>query len=45
MRDPALMEYAGQGLLKVRIFPIEPKSEKRIRLKYSQALKLDGKIV
>ncbi len=38
MRDPALLEYAGQGLFRVRIYPIEPHSEKRIRLKYTQVL-------
>ena len=39
MRDPALLEYAGQGLFKVRIFPIEPRSEKRIKLSYTQVLR------
>ena len=42
MRDPALMEYVGQGLFKVRIFPIEPRSEKRVTLKYSEVLSRDG---
>ncbi len=41
-RDPALLEYAGQGLFKVRIFPIEPRSEKRIQLKYTQLLRSDS---
>lgn len=45
MRDPALLEYAGQGLYKVRIFPIEPRSEKRIKLSYSQLLTADGGMV
>ncbi len=43
-KDPALMEYAGQGLFKVRIFPIEPRSEKRVKLKYTQVVKKDGRI-
>ena len=38
MRDPALLEYLGQGLFKVRIFPIEPRSEKRVRLRYTELL-------
>jgi Ca-activated chloride channel family protein len=42
MRDPALLEYAGQGLFKVRIFPIEPHSEKRIRLTYTQVLRQES---
>lgn len=42
MKDPALMEYAGQDVFKVRIFPIEPNSKKRITLAYTQVLKLDS---
>lgn len=42
MRDPALLEYLGQGLFKVRIFPIEPRSEKRVKLKYTEILTQDG---
>ncbi len=42
MRDPALLEYLGQGLFKVRIFPIEPRSEKRVKLKYTELLTQEG---
>lgn len=42
MKDPALLEYAGQDLFKVRIFPLEPRSEKRVKLKYTQLLSADG---
>jgi Ca-activated chloride channel homolog len=45
MKDPALLEYAGQGLFRVRIFPIEPRSEKRIRLKYIEMLRSDNGLV
>jgi Ca-activated chloride channel family protein len=45
MKDPALLEYAGQGLFKVRVFPIEPRSEKRIQLKYTQLLRSDSGMV
>lgn len=38
MVDPALLEYSGQGMLKVRIFPIEPGSEKRVKISYSEVL-------
>jgi Ca-activated chloride channel family protein len=44
-RDPALFEYAGHRLFKVRIFPIEPKQEKEIRLKYTQLLQREGNLV
>ena len=42
MRDPALLEYAGQGLFRVRVYPIEPRSEKRVRLKYTEVLAKEG---
>jgi len=42
LRDPALLEYLGQGLFKVRIFPIEPRSEKRVKLKYTELLAREG---
>ena len=45
IRDPALLEYAGQGLFKARIFPIEPNSEKRVQITYTQLLRSDGGLV
>jgi len=45
LKDPALLEYAGRDLFKVRIFPIEPNSKKRITLAYSQLLKSDGGLI
>lgn len=45
MKDPALLEYAGQDLFRVRIFPIEPNAPKRVKLKYSQLLRQDGGLV
>ena len=41
-KDPALLEYAGRDVFKVRIFPIEPNSKKRITLSYTQLLKADN---
>ena len=43
--DPALFEYAGQSLFKVRIFPIEPKKEKEVKINYTEILERDGKMV
>lgn len=42
MQDPALLEYAGKGLFKLRIFPIEPRSTKRVRLTYKQLVPYDA---
>ena len=43
--DPALFEYAGQSLFKVRIFPIEPRKEKEVKIKYTEILQRDGRMV
>jgi len=42
MRDPALLEYAGRDLFKVRIFPIEPHGRKPIRISYTELLRSDA---
>ena len=44
-RDPALLEYAGRDLFKVRIFPIEPNAIDRLSgdQKGSMALSVPGR--
>jgi len=44
-KDPALLEYADRDVFKVRVFPIEPQSRKRITLRYTQLLKSDAGLV
>src|SRR5205814_1351131 len=44
-KDPALMEFQGRDLLRVRIFPIEPHSRKKVALSYTQVLKMDSGLV
>jgi Ca-activated chloride channel family protein len=41
LKDPALMEYAGYGIFKAHIFPIEPKKERKIEFSYVQVLKYE----
>lgn len=36
--DPALLEYKGKDLLRVRIFPIRPKTEVQVRLQLNHSL-------
>jgi Ca-activated chloride channel family protein len=38
LKDPALLEYANQAMYRVRIFPVEAKSEKRIKISYREIL-------
>lgn len=45
MKDPALMEYADRGMFKVRIYPIEPHSKKRVKIRYTQVLTADNELV
>lgn len=44
-RDPALLEYTGRNAFRVRIFPIEPRSRKKISLAYTELLKADAGLV
>jgi Ca-activated chloride channel family protein len=40
--DPALIELAGHGLLRARVFPIEPGQERKVELRYTQLLDRSG---
>jgi Ca-activated chloride channel family protein len=39
--DPALLEYSESGVFKVRIFPIDPGSRKRVKISYHEFLDMD----
>src|SRR5213592_1314847 len=41
-RDPALIELAGHGLLRARVFPINPGETRKITLRYTQVLERVG---
>lgn len=41
-KDPALIELAGHGLLRARVFPIEAGDTRRVTLRYSQLLEGAG---
>ncbi len=41
-RDPALLEFVGTRLFRASIFPIPPRSEKRVKLSYSEMLAGDS---
>ena len=36
MKDPGLIEFIGRRLLQMRVFPIEPESDTRIKVRYQQ---------
>lgn len=45
VKDPALLEYADQDLLKARIFPIEANGRKKVTVSYTALLKADSGLV
>jgi Ca-activated chloride channel family protein len=44
-RDPALVEWMGHGLLRTRIFPIQPGEERRIIIRYESVADREGDAV
>lgn len=44
-KDPALIELIGKGMMRARVFPIEPGQTRRITLRYTQVLDRAGDAV
>jgi Ca-activated chloride channel family protein len=44
-KDPALIELVGHGVLRARVFPIDPGAERRVILRYTQILGKDGDLL
>lgn len=44
-KDPALLEYMGQGLFRTSVFPIPAGQERRVEIRYTQVLKSDTGLV
>jgi Ca-activated chloride channel family protein len=42
MRDPGLLEYMDDGLLRMRVFPIEAKSTVQVEVSYVHALRFES---
>lgn len=45
LRDPALLEYAGQNVIQASIFPIEPGDDARVQIRYQQVLIAENGLV
>jgi Ca-activated chloride channel family protein len=43
-QDPALLEYFKDGMFKARVYPIPAHGETRVKLGYSEMLKLNGEV-
>lgn len=44
-KDPALIELVGHGVLRARVFPVEPGATRRVILRYTQVLGRDGDLL
>lgn len=44
-KDPALLEYLGERAFQVRVFPIPPKGEQRVKISYQQVLQRAGNLI
>jgi len=44
-RDPALVEYMGRGLLRTRVFPIQPGEEKRVVVRFQTVAEREGSAI
>ncbi|NLW51520.1 MAG: VWA domain-containing protein [Candidatus Brocadiaceae bacterium] len=42
LRDPGLLEYMDSGLLRMRVFPIEPNSATEVEVSYTHALPFES---
>lgn len=44
-RDPALLEYMGQGLYQTSVFPIPAQATRKVEIRYSQLLSKDSGMI
>lgn len=44
-QDPGLLEYIGTNLLRMRVFPIEPKSDQKVALSFTSVAPRDNDLV
>lgn len=44
-KDPALIELVGHGVLRARVFPIDPGDTRRVILRYTQVLGKEGDLL
>ncbi len=44
-RDPALLEYLGNGMYQTSVFPIPPHGDRTVEIRYTQLLKRTGSLV
>jgi Ca-activated chloride channel family protein len=45
LRDPALLQYVGQGAIQANVFPIPPGQNRTLQITYSQVLAADNGLI
>lgn len=44
-QDPGLLEYMGSNLFRLRVFPIPPRGDQKVSIRYNSIAPKDGKLV
>lgn len=44
-QDPGLLEYLGNSLMRMRVFPVPPKGDQKVRISYKSIAPKDGGVV
>ncbi|HEY2785982.1 MAG TPA: VIT domain-containing protein [Fimbriiglobus sp.] len=44
-RDPGLLEYLGNGMLQLKVFPIPPRGDQKLKLSYTSVAANEGGVV
>src|SRR6516164_4894223 len=44
-RDPGLLEYLGNGMLQLKVFPVPPHGDQKVKLSYTSVAPADGNLV
>jgi Ca-activated chloride channel family protein len=44
-RDPALLEYMGRDLLRMRVFPVPARGDQKVELSYTSLARREGEVV
>ncbi len=44
-KDPGLLEYLGNGMMRLKVFPIPPKGDQKVKISFTSVSQQDGGIV
>ena len=44
-QDPGLLEYIGNDMLRLRVFPVPPKGDQKVAVSYSAVIPKEGKLI